>query len=291
MGLPLLRSENASKRLMGRGPHNINWMNAGLVRALHTSYALAGSEVIYTNTFGAHPMALEREGTLNRFDHTFDFGMSVARYVADRTHPQRPRYVAGCIGPALPTPRMLVDQKTFNRVRAGYRRVIRKFCDERVDFIAFETMCNIDEVNAVLAAIRMTAAEFTEVPPVHMSFTPNSSEDYALYAHGNAMDDRNFTLDFIKNVIASDLVDSIGLNCMGVELLKPMADLLLSNITDMPFLFKPSADKHATPGWWADEVSSLRTMNPDVRGLGGCCGTDNMFIAALDDALQERAVA
>lgn len=240
--------------------------------AIHRDYLEAGSDVIFTNTFGASAHKLE--------DQSFSSPEAIRRAV------QLGRQAIAASGrPALlgvdigPLGRLLAPagDLAFTEALEDFRIQVQAARAAEADLLAIETMTDLYELKAALLACRETAPELPVL--CSMSFT-SSGRTF------NGCDIASYV------TLAESLgASTLGLNCSeGPEQLAGLAqELLLSS--GRPVSFKPNAGlpdprtgRYALdPAAFVQEILPLAAAG--VKCLGGCCGTSPAHIAALAQAL------
>lgn len=253
MGLPL-----------GGIPEVWNITESEKVQSIHESYLKAGSDIVYTNTFGANRFKMAKAG------------YSVQELIGAAVKNAR----SACS--AYPNARVALDIGPIGRMLQplgdlSFEEAYELFAEEveagkDADLIVIETMTDLYEAKAALLA----AKEHSSKPVyVTMSFEANG---------------RTFTgtdIECMALTLAGLGADAIGFNCsLGPVELAPMVRRLYE-ITDVPIILKPNAGLpdpvtntyHVTPEEFAHCVGELLPYG--VTLVGGCCGTAPEYIAAL----------
>ena len=243
----------------GESPEMLNLTRPEWVREIHARYAAAGSRVIYANTFGANPLKLPDTAA-----EAIAAGIRIAREAAGDGV-----LVALDVGPlgALLEP---LGSLTFEEAYDCFARVMDAGRD--ADLIVIETMTDLQEARAALLA----AKERTGLPVfVTMSFDETG---------------RTFTgctPASMARVLEGLGADAVGINCsLGPREALPLIREIACN-TRLPVIAKPNAglpdpvDGHygLTARAFAAQMAELAAAGASV--LGGCCGTDPGYIAAL----------
>ena len=253
----------------GGVPELLNLTNPELLQEVYRSYAQAGSQVVYANTFGANALKLARTG------HSVAEIISAAVSVARDAVADRGVQIALDIGPLgeLLEP---LGTLTFERAYDLFKEMAVAGEQAGADLAVIETMTDLYEAKAALLAVK----ENTKLPVfVTMSFEPSG---------------RTFTgctIPSMARTLEGLGADAIGLNCSaGPDLLLPLLKELCEN-TRLPVIAKPNAglpdpvDGHydMTPDAFAAAV--LPCLEAGVTIFGGCCGTSPDYIRALSRAL------
>lgn len=262
----------------GHAPETLNLTDPAQITAVHRAYLEAGAQIIYANTFGANRYKLAGSGLT--VQQAVAAGVQCARQAADAfcaAHPDAPRpRVALDIGPIG---QLLEPYGTlaFEEAYEIFREVVH--AGAAADLIVFETMTDLYEVKAGVLA----AHEHSEKPVfVTMTFEPNQ---------------RTFTgcsVDAMAAVLDGLGVDAMGVNCsLGPVELYPIVERL-STLTDRPLIVKANAGL-PDPETGAYDIDAEQFAQQMVRFtelgvcyLGGCCGTDPAYLAALCRAAEGR---
>lgn len=245
---------------LGGVPELLNLTNPDLITKVHANYVAAGSDVVYTNTFGANRKKMERTG------ETPETLIKAAIRNARRSGAS---YVALDIGPigAMLEP---IGDLDFEEAVDIFAEEMR--AGASADLIVIETMTDLYETKAAVLA----AKENTNLPViVTMSFEENG---------------RTFTgTDAVSMAVTLEGlgVDALGLNCsLGPAQLAPIIKKLSESCT-LPLVFKPNAGLpdpltgayDVTP---EDFAETIKTMLPyGVKLVGGCCGSTPEYISKL----------
>ena len=265
---------NLQKAGMPRGCCTEQWIldNPQALTDLQRQYAEAGSRVLYAPTFQAQPIALERENLADRTEEVNARLVQLTRSAAPGC------LVAGNLT-TLATFTDSFDPENFDLLVENYSRQIRGLVDGGVDLLAAETLMYPLEAEAIL-----TAAELEGVGTVMYSFT--MQPDGALFSGMDA------------SKVLSELEDAgaaaVGFNCVAAD---PFTAGLVSKLRRRlkgPILCKPNAGIPVIgpdnlphypmePEEFAGILADCRQMGASI--LGGCCGTDPRFIAAVKHAL------
>ena len=233
---------------------------------IHKQYINAGSDIIYTNTFGANRYKLAKSG--KSVQEVVKAGIRCAKKAAEGTDVLAALDI-GPIGQLLEPAGTLSFEEAYDifaeTVRAG----------KDADLIVFETMTDLHELKAAVLA----AKENSDKPIiVTMTFEENM---------------RTFTgcsVSAMAYTIGGLGVDAIGVNCsLGPKELIPVVRELAS-VTDLPVVLKPNAGLPDTvtgaynisPREFSELMTELIPLG--VKLAGGCCGTSPAFIANLKKA-------
>lgn len=266
MGTMLQKSGMA----MGETPEVLGITNPELLINIHRQYINAGADIVYANTFGANRYKLEHcEQSVEEIIQT---AVANARKACEGTN----SYVALDIGPIG----QLLEPTGYLSFEEAYDIFKEQILAGRdADVIVFETMTDLMEVKAGVLA----AKENSDLPIIcTMTFEENKRTFTGCSTSSMAL-----TLEGLG-------VDAVGINCsLGPKELLPVAKEL-SEWTTLPIVVKPNAglpdpvtnQYNVTPEEFA---SYMEEMIPyGVKILGGCCGTNPDYIAALCKMLEGK---
>ena len=258
----------------GGQPELLNLTEPDLIRSVHRAYIDAGSQVIYTNTFGANRKKLARTG--HSVDEIVRAAVRIAREAAGAD-----ALVALDIGPLgeLLEP---MGSLPFEDAYDLFREIAEAGAAAGADLAVIETMTDLYETKAALLAVK----ERTALPVfVTMSFE----------ASGRTF--TGCTIPSMARTLEGLGADAIGLNCsLGPDLLAPLlAELCRS--TRLPVIAKPNAglpdpvDGHYDMGPDAFAEALLPCLDAGVTIFGGCCGTSPEYIRKLNAVLAGKTPA
>lgn len=257
-----------------------------VIQDIHRKYLVAGADIIETNTFSSTSVSMADYHVQDYVREINLAAVRLAREVADeftsRT-PDKPRFVAGSVGPTNKTCSMSPDVNnpayralSYDELAAAYREQMEAMLKGGVDALLIETI--FDTLNAKTAIYAAEQAmESTGVRvPLMLSVTVSDTGGRTLSGQ---------TLDaFLASVQHAD-VFSVGLNCsFGARQLKPFLEQLAARapyyISAYPNAGLPnSLGKYdQTPADMAHEVKEY-IQEGLVNIIGGCCGTTDAYIA------------
>ena len=264
---------NLYERGMPRNAVPENWCleNPGILESLHRDYVRAGSDVIYTATFGANRIKLNR---------TKNNTVLINRKLAEisRKAAGNKVLVAGDIGP---TGRFIkpFGSLDFEDGVAVFKEQVKGLLLGGVDIFAIETMIDIQEARAALLAVRELSDKFTIVT---MSYEKDGRT-----LNGTDPLSALITLQSLG-------ADAVGSNCSRgpYEMIKILSGL--KKYSKVPLVAKPNAGLpkikegrvvfDMTEGSFARYAKDL--VLEGVNIIGGCCGTKPAYIAALKKQLK-----
>lgn len=275
-GPPLLLDGGLGTMLMARGlapgaaPELWNRERPELVTAVHAAYLAAGSEGVHTNSFGGHPVRLAAFGLADRCEE-------LNRAAVEAARASRARFVVGDLGPTgeyLPP----VGHGDLDVWRAGFERQARALAEAGVDAFHLETMSDLREARLALAAARSVAPGV----PVMASLTFERKRRGFFTIMGDPL------AGSLRALVDAG-ADAVGANCSIAS--PDMADLAREARRLVPgrLAIQPNAGQpemtvdgmrySQEPAAFAGDLAPLAGLG--VAALGGCCGTDPAFIAAL----------
>lgn len=251
----------------GEAPERWNVERPGVVRDAHEAYFDAGSDVVTTNTFGGTRPKLDAKGLGNRVEELNRAGAGLAVSV----RPQG-KFVAGDLGP---TGRVtgLAEAVSYEALGEAFAEQARALAGAGVDLIIIETMYDLEEARAALAAARETDL------PVVVTMTFDRKPRGFFTLMGNRVEE-------CVSALAEAGASVVGANCSQAS--GDMLELLrvLRPATSLPVLVQPNAGQPALVDGKAVYSAEPEAFAADVRRLveeganlvGGCCGTTPEFI-------------
>jgi len=259
-----------------------------IIKDIHRQYFDAGADIAETNTFSATTIAME---DYNLQDAVYDLNFEsakIAREVADEyltTQPDKPRFVAGSMGPTNKTASLSPDVNnpgfravSFNDLKQAYKQQAKALMDGGVDLLLVETVFDTLNAKAALFAIQEAFEEMGRKIPVMVSGTITD-------ASGRTLSGQT-TEAFLISVAHVPLL-SIGLNCaLGASQLRPYLQVLAQksdfNVSAHPNAGLPNefGQYDETPEMMAAQIEDFLKENL-VNIIGGCCGTTPPHIKAI----------
>ena len=270
-----------------------------VVADIHRRYLAAGADIIETNTFSAQRIS-EADYHLQHLARKMALeGARLARQVADEyATPEKPRFVAGSIGPTNKTCSMSPDVSnparrdlTYNQLFAAYTEQAEALIEGGVDALLIETI--FDSLNSKCAIdAAMTAMQRRGVElPIMLSVTVSDLAGRTLSGQ---------TLEAYLASVSTYPIFSIGLNCsFGARQLKPFLRELAQRA---PYYIScsPNAGLPNQMGLYDETPEAMAVQMGElideglVNIVGGCCGTTDAFIrqyVPLVEGKQPHAVA
>lgn len=264
-----------------------------VVENIHRKYLSAGADIIETNTFNATAVSQSDYHTETYVREINLAAARLARRVADeytRLTPDKPRFVAGSVGPTNKTCSMSPDVNnpafrslTFDDLVVAYQEQMDALLEGGVDALLIETIFDTLNAKAALFAAEEVMKHKGVRVPLMLSVTVSDVGGRTLSGQ---------TLDaFLASVQHADIF-SVGLNCsFGAKQLKPFLEQLAARapyyITAYPNAGLPnSLGKYdQSPDDMAAEIREY-VQEGLVNVIGGCCGTTDSYIARYADLVQ-----
>lgn len=279
--------ENHNKSLKGNNDL-LSLTRPEIIEEIHRQYFEAGADIAETNTFSGTTVA-QADYDLEHAVYDINFhSAKIARKVADEftvLNPDKPRFVAGSIGPTNRTASISPDVNdpgfrgiTFDELVTAYREQAGALMDGGVDILLVETVFDTLNAKAALFAIDMLFEERGQTLPIMVSGTITDQSGRTLTGQ---------TTDaFLISVSHMPLL-SIGLNCaLGASMMRPYLQILSKQAP-----FGVSAHPNAglpnefgkydeTPELMAAQIKEF--LDEDIINIiGGCCGTTPEHIRAI----------
>ncbi len=264
-----------------------------IIKKIHEDYLDAGSDIIETNTFGANSIAQD-DYYMPHLIHDMNFESArLAKEAAKKfSTPEKPRFVAGAIGPTPKTASISPDVNDpgarnvdFDQLVTSYKEQTKSLIEGGVDIILVETVFDTLNCKAALYAIDQVFEENSQKLPLMISGTVTDASGRILSGQ---------TVSAFWNSIRHAKPLTIGLNCaLGAALMRPYAEEL-SRIADTNICIYPNA---GLPNPMSDtgfdekphDTSELLKEFADsgfVNIAGGCCGTTPDHIKAIANQLE-----
>ena len=249
------------------------------VKEVHRQYLLAGADIICTNTFSGTTIAMA-DYHLEELVYELNYqSAKIAREVADEINllqPNKPRFVAGAIGPTNKTASLSPDVNnpgyraiTFEELRVAYKQQAQALLDGGCDLLLVETIFDTLNAKAALFAIDEIREESGVDIPIMVSGTITDASGRTLSGQ---------TVEAFLIAISHIPLLSIGFNCaLGAEQLEPYLKQLgqhtAVNISAHPNAGLPNAfgEYDQSPQEMQSLIDSFLTDNL-VQIIGGCCG-------------------
>ena len=264
-----------------------------VIEDIHRKYLVAGADIIETNSFNATSVSMA-DYHVQAYCREINLAAArLARRMADEftvLNPEKPRFVAGSVGPTNKTCSMSPDVNnpafralTFDELQAAYCEQMEALLEGGVDALLIETIFDTLNAKAAIRAADLSMEKTGRKVPLMLSVTVSDIAGRTLSGQ---------TLDaFLASVEHADLF-SVGLNCsFGARQLKPFLEQLASRapyyISAYPNAGLPNSlgQYDQTPEDMAAEVKEYIEEGL-VNIIGGCCGTTEQYIAKYQDLIQ-----
>ena len=265
-----------------------------IILDIHRKYLAAGADVIETNTFGATSVA---QGDYDLPELAYELNFASARLARQACEefstPDRPRFVAGALGPQPKTASISPDVNdpgarnvTFEELRAAYTEQLEGLLDGGIDIVLIETIFDTLNAKAAIFAVESIFEKRGVRLPVMISGTVTDASGRILSGQ---------TVEAFWNSVRHARPVTIGLNCaLGAALMRPYV-AELSKICDTYICVYPNAglpNPMAETGFdeTPDDTSSLLREFATaglVNMVGGCCGTTPEHIKAIVERVKD----
>ena len=270
----------------------LNLTHPEVVREVHRQYLEAGADILSTNTFSSQRISQAEYHCEDKIRELNSEGVRIARQLADeftKVNPDKPRFVAGSVGPTNRTCSMSPDVNdparrdiTFDQLAEAYKEQMTAMIEAGVDALLIETI--FDTLNAKAAIYAAEEAMKATGRKVELMLSMTVSDKAGRTLSGQTIE------AFLISIAHADIL-SVGLNCsFGAKDLKPFLRELASHtpyyISCHPNAGLPNAmgTYDQTSAEFASQV--MEFVNEGlVNIVGGCCGTTPDFIRALSDCI------
>ncbi|MBW4455436.1 MAG: methionine synthase [Nostoc indistinguendum CM1-VF10] len=249
------------------------------VAKVHRDFLAAGADVIETDTFGSTSLVLAEYDLADQAYYLSKTAAELAKRVAaEFSTPEKPRFVAGSIGPTTKLPTL--GHIDFDTMKATFAEQAEALWDGGVDLFLVETCQDVLQIKAALNAIEEVFAKKGDRRPLMVSVTMESMGTMLVGSEISA----------VLTILEPYPIDILGLNCAtGPDLMKPHIKYLAEH---SPFIVSciPNAGLPENVGGQAhyrltplELRMSLMHFVEDlgVQVIGGCCGTRPEHIQQL----------
>ncbi len=259
-----------------------------IIAEIHQKYLDAGADIIETNTFNSTSIS-QRDYQLENLAYELNFeaakiAKKVALEMTEKT-PDKPRFVAGAIGPMSVTASISPDVNrpayravTFDEIKDAYYEQAKGLMDGGADALLVETVFDTLNCKAALYAIQQLFEDTGKSIPLMVSVTITDQSGRTLSGQ---------TVEAFFNSISHAPLFSVGLNCaLGANEMRPyLAEL--SKIADCYVSCYPNAGLPNAFGEYDEQPHETACLIEDfarsgfVNIVGGCCGTTPDHIAHI----------
>jgi 5-methyltetrahydrofolate--homocysteine methyltransferase len=263
-----------------------------IIEDIHRAYLEAGADIIETDTFNGTALSLEEFGLQDHVVELNRAATELARRAADdftRKDPDKPRFVAGSIGPTKKQLSMGIHVEdsgrrdvTFDQMVATYKEQIRALIDAGVDILLPETSFDTLVLKACLVAIEQVFDEINSRLPVMISGT--------IFDNGATLSAQPIEA-FYYSVSHFDAL-SVGINCaVGVEQMRGSMESLSEICRTRVSCYPNAGMPDGFGGFRGDRDRSVAVLGEFARKgwlnlVGGCCGTRPDWIEAIGRAVE-----
>ncbi|PJE25801.1 methionine synthase (B12-dependent) [Pseudooceanicola antarcticus] len=273
----------------------LNLTRPEVIEEIHFQYAMAGADIVETNTFSSTTIAQADYGLESQVHALNVEGARLARAAMDRAEAAdgRKRYVAGALGPTNRTASISPDVNnpgyravSFDDLRQAYAQQARALLEGGADILLIETIFDTLNAKAAIFACEEVFAERGERLPVMISGTITDLS-------GRTLSGQTPTAFWHSVRHAQPL--TVGLNCaLGADAMRPhVAEL--SGVADTLICAYPNAglpnemgEYDQTPEEMAELIAGF-AADGLVNVVGGCCGSTYDHIRALAEAVKDLA--
>ncbi len=260
-----------------------------VIRAIHASFFQVGCDVVETNTFGSSRIVLAEYQLEEKTRELNIVAAQLAKQVAaEFSTPEKPRFVAGSIGPTTKLPSL--GHISYDDMAVTYREQIEALIEGGVDLLLIETCQDLLQGKIALAACEDAMRATGRRLPVQMQVTLEATGTMLLGSEIGAA----------LAVLECFQPDIIGLNCAtGPREMNDAVRFLCQNAT-RPVSVLPNAGLpqnvggHAVYALTPDELARYHKQFVEeygVRIVGGCCGTTPEHLRAVVDAVANATPA
>jgi 5-methyltetrahydrofolate--homocysteine methyltransferase len=265
-----------------------------VIRGIHAGYLEAGADIIETNTFNSNAASM---ADYHMQDLVYELNVEAVKLAREAIQaieakmPDKPRFVAGVIGPTTKTASISPDVNdpgfrgiTFDQLVIDYTESIRGLVDGGVDILMVETIFDSLNSKAALFAIDQFFEDQNICLPIMISVTITDASGRTLSGQ---------TPEAFWNSISHTRPLSVGINCaLGAELMRPYIEELAS-VADVYTSVHPNAGLpnplsdtgyDETPEYTAKQIKDF-AQSGFVNIVGGCCGTTPAHIKAIAEAV------
>lgn len=257
---------------------------------VHRKYFAAGADIVETNTFSGTTIAMADYG-MEELVYELNFESArIAKEVADEftaKEPEKPRFVAGSIGPTNKTASLSPDVNdpgfravSFDELRIAYKQQAEALLDGGADILLVETIFDTLNAKAALFAIEEVKAERNIEVPIMVSGTITDASGRTLSGQ---------TAEAFLISVSHIPILSVGFNCaLGAKQLTPHLEVISAKsdffTSAHPNAGLPNAfgEYDETPEQMASQIKEYLEKGL-VNIIGGCCGTTPDHIKAIAD--------
>ena len=268
----------------------LNATRPHLIAQIHARYFEAGADIVETNTFGANAMNLGEYGIAHRVYELNFKGAQLAREVASScSAPDRPRFVAGSIGPGTKLPSL--EHISWDELEATFTEQARGLLDGGVDLLLIETVQDLLQAKAAINGCRNAMRATGRTVPIFVQVTMETTGTMLLGSEIGAA---------ITTLLAFPEVVAIGMNCATgpeqmVEHVRTLHHSSPRLISVLPNAGLPEL-RDGKPFYplIPEELAQYHlqfVQEFGVNFVGGCCGTTPEHIRRVVETVGLRPPA
>ncbi|MFN0042490.1 MAG: methionine synthase [Alphaproteobacteria bacterium] len=265
-----------------------------IISSIHDAYLDAGADIIETNTFNSTRISQADYGAEELVSELNLAAARLARASADsRATPERPRWVAGVLGPTNRTASISPDvnnpglrNTTFDELAQAYGEAARALVEGGVDILLVETIFDTLNAKAALFAVEEAFDALGVRLPVFVSGTITDASGRTL--SGQTAEAFWYSVRHVRPLV-------IGLNCaLGAKDLRPHVDAL-SRVSEAYVGCHPNAGLPNAFGGYDESPAYMAELLGEfaraglLNVVGGCCGTTPDHIKAISEAVAGHA--
>jgi len=268
-----------------------------VIRAIHEAYLEAGSDIIETNTFNATSVSqADYQAEALVYEINFESARIAAEAASRFTQrtPDKPRFVAGSIGPTNKTTSLSPDVNdpgfraiSFDEMKAAYKDQVRGLVEGGADLLLVETVFDTLNAKAALMGIEEYLESAARHIPVMVSGTITDASGRTLSGQ---------TLEAFMHSLSHVELLSIGLNCsLGAREIRPYLEEMAGKSTFFTSVH-PNAGLPNQFGEYDESPEEMAIHIKDfidsgfVNIVGGCCGTTPEHIKAFVSLSEEGKI-
>ncbi|AXN52181.1 methionine synthase [Mycobacterium marinum] len=265
-----------------------------IIEGIHREYLQAGADILETNTFNANAVSLS-DYDMAELAYELNYaGAALARAAADEfSTPEKPRYVAGALGPTTRTASISPDVNdpgarnvSYDQLVAAYLEAANGLVDGGADIIIIETIFDSLNAKAAVFAVETLFEDRGRRWPVIISGTITDASGRTLSGQ---------VTEAFWNAIRHAKPIAVGLNCaLGAPEMRPyiaeMARIADTFVSCYPNAGLPNAfgEYDETPEHQAGYIAEFADAGL-VNLVGGCCGTAPPHIAEIAKVVEGKA--
>jgi 5-methyltetrahydrofolate--homocysteine methyltransferase len=264
------------------------------IRDIHAQFLEAGADIVCTNSFSATRISQADYGLEDLTPELNEAAARLAKEAAEAAStPERPRWVAGAIGPTNQTASLSPDvndpglrKVTFDQLAEAYGESARHLVKGGADLLLLETIFDTLNAKAAIYAIELMREEGIDVPPLMISGTITDRS-------GRTLTGQTPEAFWVSMSHAKPF--SVGLNCaLGAEEMRPHVRAL-GEVADTLISAYPNAGLPNEMGGYDETPEQIAEALGEwaeaglVNMVGGCCGTTPDHIRAIAEAVAGKA--